>query len=501
MTQNKNELYQTRLDTGTTHDITEDFSLPDYMPEVKRILSSYATVLPENKYIDQGEITLSGLVSYNVLYIGDDDSVVSAPLNSEYSVRLSCPNADLSGLSQESLPTYTTVNSVVCRATGPRRLTLSARMYTKAFATIAAPYTENVFSSPDDDGEKAVFNSNALERKCTDVTSGEISCQSITGSVNGNFKEREGSKVVACTAGAGISDIRRSGKNVCLRADAYINCLILTPDGEYINKRVKSPFEENVRLQAGTSSEGQDVSAVMRCASVNVSGSEDGSYSWELEYDVDLICTAEHRATLTDDIYSTEFETVSQTQKLPFVSFLKNANTRLSVSSSKQIPADPSRRVCFAQGKCVIDHAECIKDGKILASGSCVVSVLLGGSEFSHEEISIPVKLECDCPASEGARFVICDCSVMYADARLDSEKLVAEAELTARIIAYSACKKECIESCEILCEKPVPAKDNCLKIYFPAEDEDMWDIAKKYHCRRDDLSKIASENAVIIAR
>ena len=38
-------------DTVITHDVSEEFTLPDYVSEVRRVLVTRAQVLPESKYL------------------------------------------------------------------------------------------------------------------------------------------------------------------------------------------------------------------------------------------------------------------------------------------------------------------------------------------------------------------------------------------------------------------------------------------------------------------
>ena len=77
------KLSLSRFDIGMPHEVSEEFTLPDYMPEVRRIVSCTAQVLPENKYLESSEVSLSGLAAYTVLYVGEDGELVSAPLNSD----------------------------------------------------------------------------------------------------------------------------------------------------------------------------------------------------------------------------------------------------------------------------------------------------------------------------------------------------------------------------------------------------------------------------------
>ena len=46
-------------------ELSEEFSLPDYQPEMKRLLRVRATVLPSDQYVGAGNVECSGRIDYN----------------------------------------------------------------------------------------------------------------------------------------------------------------------------------------------------------------------------------------------------------------------------------------------------------------------------------------------------------------------------------------------------------------------------------------------------
>ena len=112
MQNTKNTIYTVRSDTGISHEVSEEFSIPDYMPEVRQIISCSASVIPDGKFTDGTELTLSGITAYSVLYVGDDGELSSASLNSDYTTRIPV-NAD-PGIPSDNIPSVTSVVSVNC---------------------------------------------------------------------------------------------------------------------------------------------------------------------------------------------------------------------------------------------------------------------------------------------------------------------------------------------------------------------------------------------------
>ena len=61
-------LYEKRLDTGTAAEVAEDFTLPDYRPEIRRIAGIRGEAAIDGKYLAGDELEADGSVTYAVIY-------------------------------------------------------------------------------------------------------------------------------------------------------------------------------------------------------------------------------------------------------------------------------------------------------------------------------------------------------------------------------------------------------------------------------------------------
>ena len=75
-------------DKHLSAEISGDFTLPDYQPEIKRLLRVSASVLPPSKYVSERGAEFAGNIDYYVLYTGSDNELYCAPLTSEYKINL-----------------------------------------------------------------------------------------------------------------------------------------------------------------------------------------------------------------------------------------------------------------------------------------------------------------------------------------------------------------------------------------------------------------------------
>ena len=58
-------IYVKRFDTSAVCDVTEDFVLPDYIPEVRRVIGVRTTVSADGKYLSGDELETDGGVTYH----------------------------------------------------------------------------------------------------------------------------------------------------------------------------------------------------------------------------------------------------------------------------------------------------------------------------------------------------------------------------------------------------------------------------------------------------
>ena len=77
-------IYVKRFDTAAVCEVSEDFVLPDYIPEVRRVVGVRASVSSDGKYLSGDELETDGGVTYNVLYVGGDGVLCMTSQTSSY---------------------------------------------------------------------------------------------------------------------------------------------------------------------------------------------------------------------------------------------------------------------------------------------------------------------------------------------------------------------------------------------------------------------------------
>ena len=68
-----------------------EYLMPDYLPDVRKILMTDAQIRPAGKFTDGDGTEFPGIVTYNVIYLDHEGEIASASFTSEYDLRCKYP--------------------------------------------------------------------------------------------------------------------------------------------------------------------------------------------------------------------------------------------------------------------------------------------------------------------------------------------------------------------------------------------------------------------------
>ncbi len=459
-----------------THETSEEYLLPDYMPAIRRVLSVQATALPENRFLTGKALEFGGTVAYSVLYVGEGDELFCAPLTSEYTASASL--GEESSFDAAAAGIDTVVESVNCRVSAPRRLTLKCRM--KTTVTVLHPRKICDVIRDSAGGSITTADEGAIERllrtaedvvvsrgEMTAVTSGTIAC---TG------------KVISCAAAIRTDSTEVVGGAVTVRGEVHVSALSLSPEGKYALTSVKDPFCETVSVPGAEA--GDCARAWGRAASVSVTSGEEGG-TWEVEFDLEAESVHTETRTYTADLYSTDCAADVDMGETDSLRLLRCGQGALTVSgeSGRQSKAAEGESVLCARALCTPERLE-MGDGKLLLSGSCAVSaLLLSEGEIVSEEFTLPFRYECDAQSKECGDGLLWRCAVepLAVTVRPEGDKLSAHVELSLSLCVLSREKIRFAETVTLTKSARRREDDGCIRICYPEAGEPIWELAKRY--------------------
>ena len=466
-------LFKKRFDTGSVCDVSEDFTLPDYQPEIRRVVGVRARATTDGKYLTGEEFEVDGGVTYTVIYVGADGEVHQASETSSYTGKMpaSSENDRFGGA---DLVLSATCENASCRVSAPRKITLCSRV--KLGLMSQRPIPANMKA----DGE--------VRSRRESVDTAHITEIRHTSEVEGELREREGMTLVLASGETCISDVRVSGDRATVKGDAYVNLTLRTPEGEYVTSRKSAPIEEEIALHDDLRGEEVRAAAFATPLMLEVESADNGEIGWKMEYDVDLDVMSASQTDVVLDAYLTEAEDDVKFSEVDAYYPASSVNGRLTTSAA--VKAREGMRPITAWGSAAVTGCE-VSGGRMMLSGQVKLCVLMKGEgEVACEEAVVPLRYECDAypgAADTDGGAMTCRSSVAVCDVgvRQDGESVHLTAELAIAASALGSRRVKFVSEVAPVGDKKSASSNGCvIRVYAPSEGESAWDVEKHFRLR-----------------
>ena len=220
---------------------TGEFILPDYLGDVKKVLYSSAKAIPSGKFVSDGEMHLSGIVCYDVLYCDSENKLTRYETTSDYDVSVAVDSLQY----VDSLAEIR-VASFAIRPTGPRKFSAksSLALSVNVSQTDSFACTGNAFE----------------EGRTPEKLTEKIKCESCVFGTSGEREYAELAEHVMATSSENIEVITSSGAvritestpvdgGVAVKGEIIITAIIKTDEQPPFAIKKNIPFEETVTIE------------------------------------------------------------------------------------------------------------------------------------------------------------------------------------------------------------------------------------------------------------
>lgn len=469
-------LYTKRCDTYVYEEVSEDVTLPDYFPELRRIVSVRSSAHTNGKYLSDGELECDGDVIYTVLYTSADGELC----------HISHTSAFTGHIPMKTEGEIFTPNDVVlscqsegcsCRVSSPRKITLSSRVKLSAISS-----ANEALHISCGDGTEA-------RKKVEKVRSVGMVESVHEGEITGNLHERDGSSLISAAGEICVSDTRISEGRIRFKGEAYLTLLLRDGDGSCYTTRTRESITHEAPLPTGYSKDA--VCAVFPNVTLTeVKMSEDGEIEWRMEYALVYDCMDESESEVVCDAYipTAVSEEVGR-RDIGLMTAVGASSGRLTVNTRTELPEGYSGggKVIFAYGSGEIDSVES-HDGKLYAEGKlkmCCIAEKDG--EYSAVESTFPLKYECGGGISSAAGSMKCSVKVCDVSAREDGGEVSLTAEVSISLFALAEKTVSAVSSVTAENDNASETKGDCMiRVYIPDCDEGEWEVEKKFRLGRE---------------
>lgn len=471
-------------DKTLMHEVAEDFSLPDYQPEIKRLLRVSATVQPPTHYVGGGSAEFSGTIDYCVLYAGGDGGVYCFATSGDYSFRLPLEAGADFDLS-DGLVVFADCDaeSVLGRVGGPRRINLKCRLaaHVKAFGNCVVARKQKGNLAPG--GEEQKLYREEEVAVCA-LGTGEAFVLSEEIALEGEWR------IVSGDAQVAVDDVRCGAGRVSARGEVILK-LMLQREGEMTLPEIiwrKIPFEKDVPVEDVTPVSEAIVTG--SCSELSL-GMEEGRMLCDAEIILQAKAQTKERVSYLCDWYATDCESECGTGEIVSPAPVCCLNGRVTQSESRtseELNLAKEAKIWDVSGAVQAERVAC-EQGRIVMTGVCRYVLLLSmpDGEMTSRELNLPLRYVAQAPVtpdmSLNEETVL---RLLSAKARYDGARLSVDAEVGIHVKATTERTIRPVNSTVIGPEKE--RSDGRMTLCYPSREDTLWSVGKRYARSIDEL-------------
>ncbi len=454
-----------------------EYTLPDYLGEIKRVLKVDCQILPENTMTHGGETQTKGIVRYYVLYSDGDGKLSSMEADGNYFASISHgEGAEVTVCPQ--------VIGCSCRPLGPRRVGLKANICLHAVGKMPCEMTWEMPEETD-----CVF------LKKTYQCGSSLTLQGMDIPLSKEVKAASEGQVATLEAHCVTREAKCENGGMRVKGEVWVHAFSLDNAGEGFHTHLRIPFEEWL-------SDSQVSSQDMGCCIGHIRGlactqleKEDGNY---LTFDMllDLIGNAMSNRDMevVSDLYMTTYAIQTKRQIRSFLQYPGVQQGCFTVDiqySAADMEACDADRVISASVIPGVEGAEW-ENGEYCIWGGLKVSCVAQGAEgYLPAMFGVPFRVRFPMrdpiPHGTGA-----DILVSCPSSRLQMSDGVfrGECELFCTVILKKEETMEVVTDCFVDHDTPCVSQAGVIRAVYLEDGDSLWSVCKENHMRPEQVAE-----------
>lgn len=460
-------------------DISTEISMPDYEPEVRRLLKVSVKTAPPEGFFDGNRIGVNGRIIYNILYSANDGELYSTEAEETYELAEAAKPSEKCPENQIFL-CEVQPESLVSRATAPRKLSLKCRLKGRVRGFCEKELTENTTYVENPSCVRRLKGQSSYSHVFSPISSEFKLSEDFVTEVGGDLR------VVSYDAVAVAEEIETSRGSAAVKGTLHMTLLVSCDDGETapFTLHKKIPFAEVIDAD-GISPACETLANV--CCTNAVFSVEDSRIFCEATVCIELCCSEERLAEYTRDLFSTEVSSQTTEKRCEFPCSSKSVSGNFSVNLRKNQEEEDwldGAEIINATSNAVVKSIEFDGKKSILVGETTVDLLTKVQNEYSAKEFKIPFRYETESVDGE-PMFAEFSITALPPTAKIESGRLLCDCELYTRGRMFS--KSELTALDEVIFGDYID-KDSTMTVCFPSPTDTVWDIAKRYHIPTEEI-------------
>ena len=461
-----------------TQEETAETIVPDYCPDIARIISAEGVVCLHGGTEQDG---VTGTVRVTVLYTPENESGVRAL---EFAMPFSAQGEGLAGCAHVVVETE--IELLESRMLNPRKIFTRCKLVTH----LAGCRKVCLTISSDAETDPALL----VEKRCCGQTVSllrQVAEKDLTFSETMSLSlGREGAaELLHCRANGIVTETKAIGNKLIFKGVFLVSALYRTIGGQLASASAELPFSQI--METDSTEENTQVSMRLRITGtdIQIDGSDDEGrqLSVTVYYHTMAFLRETREVTLLTDLYSTAYETRYEPSQLDLCSLYESVTRRQTVREVLEIgvAAEAVLSLCADCGAVSVS-----REGEITQLRPAVTVRALyldeGGACLSAErciDVCCPMELPKDCTVSARA---FCGEEIQGT---LGDRGIEVRFPVDFQVEVCGRCRKLCVASA-VLDESTPKDLSNApsLILRCVGKQESAWEVAKRYNTTIADI-------------
>ena len=475
--------------------IDTDFTLPDYCPDIERVLKCRVTPRLSSKSVSGDSLNIDGTALITLIYTDGSGVISSHEHEAKFQKIITLGDISLS----DSTVSVTLCNDYMnCRAVTSRKMDIHGVICIKV--KVEGTNRREILCDIDCDGIQLKSDScpatNPLGKaEKTVVVEEELELS--RGNTNIASVLRHEVRPI-------IDECKMVGNKAVVTGDLIICALYCSTDSEVCKYENRVPFNQILELDVNGVECKCDARMTLMSSTlkprVNLTG-ECNSFSFDCKLSLVVTASCDNEVSVLYDAFCTKSALDIEKDNITLKKLETNINERYMCKKTLEFSENSFGSVVDLWCEQNIGQVK-IVGGKLNLNGTitvCIISIDTSGQpqyfergidfEYGHELDLDKTNLKADVDVS----------SVSSAYTIIGDDKLEARIELTINGGIYSVATKNVLINANIKPdEKPTPKKAPIV-VYFAESGEDVWDISKRYNSSCSDIIEINELDGDII--
>ena len=490
----RSEVYSEAYFGTERAEIAGEYTLPDYLPDIAKILSVRGAPILKEKNIESGRIEWKGDVHYNVVYLTPDGSPASSVFAEPFEGGISsdkvaedCMADILAAVEQTSV-----------KPVNARRMGIKSAVCVRCAALCEKNADTEVR------GKQTIEDGFSLEylreaAKTLDVKTGFAREIMVSEDVELDGGHSSMKDIVSCTVTALLPEVRPRADEAEVNADVLLDLVFESEGGDYCAMHKRLRLSETVSvpgLRPEYECTANVTPGILKASAQNNSYGERRIVELDFPCDIEVIGYANRDSAIVADMYSTACSLETDKASVDTVVFKRIYSSNVSINASASREA-----AGLSTAKSVVDGSVALEDNsftylpekrKIIAEGTASVNVIVRDDDenkaYRSGSFKFPYKIEIDSNEEAKELRLVGRAAVLDQRYRMDTSNVYGDIEVGVQIAAFEKGEQSYVRTATLDKSTSSEMKCNGFTLYYPEANETLWDVAKKYQISRKSL-------------